>query len=311
MPSMHEAHKRRNTLHTALLFGAMLLLLLALTTSLFGSDALLLMLITFGMLLLFTPRASAWLILRLHHARQLPFDSAPELYRIVQNLARRAELPQYPLLFYIPSATPNAFAMQEHGQPLIAVTDGLLNSLNQDEITAVMAHEISHIRNGDLYVMMAADLITRLTSSFATAGWLILLISLPVWLLTGIAMPWLAVLLLLLAPLASTLLQLALSRTREFDADLDAARITADPAALARALLKLEQSNKHWWRWLIPLQYKADYSWMHSHPSTKERVRRLRSLAAEQQLRINHAGVYEPWQTIATPALWRDHGIRL
>ncbi|MDQ6999605.1 MAG: zinc metalloprotease HtpX [Mariprofundus sp.] len=304
---MHQSNKLRNSLHTALLLGGMLLLLLALSTSLFGSDALLLMLITCGMLLLFTPRASAWLTLRLHHARPLPFDSAPELYRIVQELARRAELSQYPLLFYIPSATPNAFAMQEQGQPLIAVTDGLLNSLNEDEITAVLAHEISHIRNGDLYVMMAADMITRLTSSLATAGWLILVIFLPVWLLTGAAMPWLALLLLLLAPLASTLLQLALSRTREFDADLDAARITKNPAALARALLKLEQSNNRWWNWLIPIRHNTGSSWARTHPPTQERVRRLHSLATEQQqLRINQAGFYKPWHTIATPPLWHN-----
>jgi len=312
MSPMHQSHKLRNSLHTALLLGGMLLLLLALATSLFGSDALLLMLITFGMLLLFTPRASAWLTLRLHHARPLPFDSAPELYRIVQELARRTDLPQYPLLFYIPSATPNAFAMQEQGQPLIAVTDGLLRNLNEDEITAVLAHEISHIRNGDLYVMMAADMITRLTSSLATAGWMILVIFLPVWLLTGAAMPWLAVLLLLLAPLASALLQLALSRTREFDADLDAARITGDPHALARALLKLEQANKRWWNWLIPIPHKTGSSWIRSHPSTQERVQRLRSLAVEQQqLRISRGqtGSYEPWHAIATPVHWRNHGV--
>jgi len=308
MSPLHQSHKQRNNVHSVLLLSGMLFLLLSLCASLFGSDALLLLLISFAMLSLFTPRASAWLTLRLHHARPLPFDSAPHLYRIVQRLARCAELPHDPLLFYVPSTIPNAFAMQEHGQPLIAVTDGLLNNLNQDEITAVMAHEISHIRNGDLYVMMAAELITRLTSSLATAGWLMLVIFLPVWFLSDMTMPWLAILLLLLAPLASELLQLALSRTREFDADLDAAKMTGNPAALARALLKLEHANKRWWNWLIPIRREENSSWVRTHPSTQERIRRLRSLATEPQQ--NHARFFKPWHTTATPAHGYNSGAR-
>jgi heat shock protein HtpX len=302
MSPLHQSHKLRNSMHTLILLSGMLLLLLALFTSLFGSEGIVMMLFSFALLLLFTPRASAWLVLRLHRARQLPFASAPELYRIVEQLARHAELSEHPLLFYIPSPTPNAFAMSERGQPLIAVTDGLLEHLDSNEIAAVLAHEISHIRNGDLNVMMAADLISRMTGSLATVGWLMLVINLPLWLLTGTALPWLAILLLLFAPLASTLLQLALSRTREFDADLDAARITGDAGALARALLKLEQVNSRWWNWLIPMRHEAGSSWARTHPSTRERVRRLRALAAEQQAHASGpAGFYPPYRFIAEP----------
>ena len=283
MPPLHQLHKQRNRLDTILLLGGMLLLLLTLCTSLFGSDGLLLMLFSILLLLLFTPRASAWLTLRIHHARQLSFNSVPGLYRIVDRLAYKAGLPQTPILFYIPSGSPNAFAMLEHDQPLIAVTDALLRQLNQDELTAVLAHEISHIRNGDLQIMMVAELLNRLTSILFTAGWMMLVIVLPLWLLSDISIPWLTILLLLTAPLATTLMQLALSRTREFDADLDAALLTRDPATLAAALIKIDRFGANWWSLLLPTRSHADTTWARSHPSTAERVRRLRALEAEQQ----------------------------
>ncbi len=310
MSSLHQSHKQRNRFHTVALMSGMLLLLLLLCLSLFGSDGLLLVLLAFGLLALFTPRASAWLTLRLHRARQLSFDAAPNLYRIVEQLSRRAGLAQHPLLFYVPSATPNAFAMLEGDQALIAVTDGLLNRLNQAELTAVLAHEISHIRNGDLSVMMVADLLNRLTSSLSSVGWLMLVLFLPVWLLTDVMLPWLAIVLLMLAPLASTLLQLALSRTREFDADLDAAELTGDPATLAAALMKIEQSHDKWWLLLLPSRHQENPAWTRTHPSTAERVRRLRALAAEQYRHHEHSstGFISPgslWMVpVHRPGIW-------
>jgi len=283
MSPLHQSHKQRNRMHTILLLAGMLILLLALCTSLFGSDGIIVMLFATGLLLLFTPRASAWLSLRLHHARQLPYASAPALYQIIERLSRRAGLNRHPVLFHIPSPTPNAFAMLEGDQPLIAVTDGLLHQLNQDELAAVLAHEISHICNGDLHVMMVADMLNRLTSTLATTGWIMLIIFLPLWLLSGMTLPWLAMVLLLTAPLATTLLQLALSRTREFDADLDAARLTGTPSVLATALIKMDPSGANWWSLLLPSRRLIDASWARTHPSTAERVRRLRTLAAEQQ----------------------------
>ena len=261
----------------------MLLLLLALCSSLFGSDALMLVLLSVAALLLFTPRASAWLTLRLYRARQLSFEAAPELYRIVGRLAERAGLSRQPLLFYIPASTPNAFAMLEHGQPLIAVSDGLLRQLNEQETVAVLAHEISHIRHGDLEVMMLADMLSRLTSGFALMGWLMLLLLLPLWLLgEQLTLPWLTLDLLLIAPLAARMLQMALSRTREFDADLGAVQLTGEPAALARALLKIEQQNRPWWQVMLPDLHTSEPGWLRTHPSTAERVRRLSELVMHE-----------------------------
>jgi len=305
MSPLHYSHMQRNRIHTALLLAGMVFLLSALCIRLFGNEMLLLMLFVIGLLLLFTPRASAWLMLRLHHVRQLSFDDAPELYRIVDRLARRAELPRCPLLFYIPSGTPNAFAMQEHGQPLIAVTDSLLRNLEQDELIAVLAHEVSHIRHGDLEVMMIADLLSRLTSSLSTSGWLLLAIFLPVWLLSDITLPWLTMTLLLLAPLASTLLQMALSRTREFDADLGAVGLTGDPATLATALVKIEQIGETWWSLLLPARHSDNPAWTRTHPSTQERVRRLRALAAEQHHAVSDMPYFH--FMIPDPLIIRTH----
>ncbi|MDQ7011298.1 MAG: zinc metalloprotease HtpX [Mariprofundaceae bacterium] len=310
----HLSHRQRNRLHAALLLSAMLLLLIALGTSLFGSDSLLLILFAAGTAVLLTPRASAWLTLRLYHARHLASDSVPGLYRIVEVLARRAGLSRQPLLFYVPSAMPNAFAMLEGGQPLIAVTDGLLRNLSQRELAAVLAHEISHIRNGDLDVMMVADLLSRLTAALSSVGWLMLMIVLPLWLLTGTTLPWLTILLLLCAPAGATLLQLALSRSREFDADLDAVRLTGDPAGLASALAKIEQaSGRRWFGLLIPVRRGTEPSWLRTHPSTQERVRRLQALAADIAEPVFKVAVpihvAPQYHVIAAPRRWHGPGV--
>ncbi len=310
----HQSHKQRNTLHTLLLLSGMLLLLVALGTSLLGSDGLTLMLLAVGGLLLFTPKASAWLTLRLYRARQLPFDSMPDIYRMLEQLARHAGLSQQPLLFYVPSTVPNAFAMLENGQPLIAVTDGLLRSLNQREIAAVLAHEISHIRNGDLSVMMVADLLSRVTASLSIIGWLMLLFLLPVWLLTEATLPWLTILLLLLAPGLANLLQLALSRTREFDADLDAVHLTGDPSGLALALAKIERaSGKGWLNLLLPARRSTDPSWLRSHPSTAERIRRLNALATDTNRPTVESSapisIAPQYRIITRPKRWHGFGV--
>lgn len=283
MSPLHRFHKQRNLLHTVLLLGGMFLLLVALCNSLFGGNGLLMVVILIAMLLLFTPRASAWLTLRLYRARQLSFAEAPGLYRIVESLSQRAGVDRHPVLFYLPTATPNAFAMMERDQPLIAVTDGLLRLLNRDELAAVLAHEVSHIRNGDLQVMMIAEMIVRLTASLASTGWLMLILLLPLWLVAGVTIPFTALLLLLSAPLLSMLLQRALSRTREFDADLDAVGITGRPAALASALVKLEQTSGRWWYRMLPWPGHGGSGLLLTHPATEERVARLRDLALEQR----------------------------
>jgi heat shock protein HtpX len=117
----------------------------------------------------------------------------------------------------------------------------------------------------------------------------------------------------LLAPGVANLLQLALSRTREFDADLDAVQLTNDPAALARALVKIEQASGRWWSFLLPARRSTDPSWIRTHPSTEERVRRLNALAADadRQLALpsQPVSIAPQYHIIVTPARWHGFGV--
>jgi heat shock protein HtpX len=174
----------------------------------------------------------------------------------------------------------NAFAVGHRHQPAIAVTHGLLGNLSQRELAGVLAHEISHIHSNDVWVMTLADTVSRLTGGLALTGQLLLFINLPLLLFGAAAISWWAILLLLFAPTISLLLQLALSRTREFDADMDAVEITGDPLGLASALHKLDRHQGGLWQRLFLPGRRTRDSWILStHPSSEERIRRLTELA--------------------------------
>ena len=122
----------------------------------------------------------------------------------------------------------------------IAVTHGLLRLFTLRELVGVLSHEVSHIRNNDTWVMSFADVVSRVTGTLSLFGQLLVLINLPLYFLGNRSLPWVPVILMTLAPAFSALMQLALSRTREFDADLHAAQLSRDPTGLATALEKLE-----------------------------------------------------------------------
>jgi heat shock protein HtpX len=173
----------------------------------------------------------------------------------------------------------NAFAVGTPDDAAIAVTDGLVRTLSLRQLAGVLAHEMSHVRNGDLKVMALGDVLTRITSFMAQVGYLSLLISLPGILAAGMKVPWLALTGLILAPLVGGLLQLALSRTREYDADLDAAAITGDPEALASALAVLEKKQGRMWEGLVlPGGRIPGPSILRTHPKAEERIARLLNL---------------------------------
>ena len=143
----------------------------------------------------------------------------------------------------------------------------------------VLAHEISHIRNNDLWVMGLADAVRRFTRLLSWMGQLLLLLNLPMLGLGGDTFPWLLVLLLIGAPILSFLLQLALSRTREYDADLDAATLTGNPRGLANALAKMERLEGTWLeRLLLSGRRRPQRSVFRTHPNTADRIRRLLEL---------------------------------
>lgn len=253
----------------------------ALGELLWGSS-LLLMVVTVASMAVFANSANTGaVLLRLYRARPLSPAEVPELHAAVAELARRAGLPRAPELAYVPSPMVNAFATGRRDRAVVAVTDGILRTLNLRELVAVLAHEVAHIRNNDLWVMSLADLMSRLTHTLSFVGQISLMLSLP-WILTGqLGVNWTVYALVIFAPTLAGLVQLGLSRTREFHADLNAVALTGDPDGLASALVKLERSQVSWWeRVFFPGRRIPEPSYLRTHPTTEERIARLRQVAA-------------------------------
>lgn len=275
-------HKLRNSLQSVLLLAGMMGLTGAVGWLLEGPDGVLWALVAVVLLIVLNPMVSPKLILGMYRARELPPDEAPALHRVVETLAYRAGLPAAPRLYYVPSAMINAFAVGTRGNAAVACTDGLLGNLSLREITGVLAHEISHIRNNDMWVMGLADLFTRMTNILSLVGQFLLLLNLPLLLMSGYTISWAAILLLVFAPTLSALLQLALSRTREYDADLGAAELSGDPEGLALALAKLERLHAGFFEQVfLPGRQIPEPSLLRTHPPTEERIRRLLALRHE------------------------------
>lgn len=287
-PAQRRRHKRRNIAQTALLMGGMLGLFAACAWLVAGPDGVLWAVAAGTLILLLSPSVSPRLILRLYGAEFIPPAALPEIHDILEVLAYRAGLPSPPTLHYIPSSVLTAFAVGDERRSAIAVTDGLLRRLSPRELAGVLAHEISHIRNRDLRLMMLADVMSRVTRAMSMAGLFMLVLALPAWMAAGADFPWVLALLLAGAPTLGALLQLALSRARELDADLDAAGLTGDPAGLAAALEKLRMAEGGFWeKLLFPGRRSPDPSLLRTHPPTEERIRRLFDLYVPSEV--------EPW----------------
>lgn len=287
-------HRLRNWLQTLLLVLFLLGILALAGQLLFGTTGLWLALGAGALALLLEPAAAARLTLSLYRAQSLTAAEAPQLWALNQELARRAGLATTPRLYRVPSRMVNAFAVGSRQHAAIAVTDGLLQLLPARELAGVLAHEMAHIAHGDLRVMGLADSVSRLTSVLASMAQITLLFSLP-WILTGnLQINWLAFLLLALAPHLALLAQLGLSRVREYDADLMAARLTGDPAGLGQALVYIEQASR-WHAWIWPGWRTPEPSWLRTHPPTEARITRLGELSPEPRR----------WLTPAAPTDWR------
>ncbi len=273
-------HKLVNWLQSLLMLGGLGGLVALAGWLLAGPEGAWLAVAMGAVLVLLSPGLSPRLVLRSYGAIPIERRQAPQLHALVEELARRAGLPRVPRLYYIPSPILNAFAVGRPGDAAIAVTDGLLRTMNLRELAGVLGHEISHIRNDDVWVMNLADTLSRVTANLAFVGQIFLFVNLPLLVLTGTAIPWGGLLLLVAAPLVSALLQLALSRTREYDADLGAVELTGDPEGLASALAKLERQHRRWWqRVFLPGRGDPEPSLLRTHPPTQERIRRLLELS--------------------------------
>ncbi|MGM0536883.1 MAG: zinc metalloprotease HtpX [Pseudomonadota bacterium] len=226
--------------------------------------------------------ASSWVparyILADAGAGLLHRHQAPTLYRLLDTLYHRAGLTHPPQLFYAPSPDLNAFAVGTRHDGGIAVTEGLLRTLTLRELAGVLAHEVSHLRHGDTRVMSMAAAMTRLTLWLTTVLQISLLFMVPLILAGEVRLPWALLLVVALAPSLSTLLQLALSRNREYTADLDAVALTGDPEGLASALDALERYQGRWLATLFGRHPPAGLEWLRTHPPTEERIRRLKTI---------------------------------
>ncbi|MCB0559463.1 MAG: M48 family metalloprotease [Lewinellaceae bacterium] len=271
--------KARNLGRTAALITGMLGLMAALGYALFGFSGLAWAGIIGLIGLVGSTQIPSQLIMRMQGARPLSNQEAPELARILRQLSKRAGLSAMPQLYYIPNGLLNAFATGSQQDPAIAITHGLLSRLSLRELSGVLAHELSHIRNKDLQLKLTVNIILRLTRAFYLAGQLLLFIYLPMALMGKPPFSWVVILLLLFAPTLMALMTSAFSRTRELDADLEASRLTGDPEGLALALQKLDYFNESGiFGFLQPKPGANVPKWLRTHPTTEERVGRLREL---------------------------------
>jgi heat shock protein HtpX len=275
-------HKLRNRLQSFLLLGGMVLVFAVCGHALWGPQGFVWAMLGAALGLAFSPRMTPDLVMRMYRARPITPAEFPQGYRMLDGLARRAGLPRTPTLHYLPSRMLNAFAVGRRDEAAIGITDGLIRALEPRELAGVLAHELSHVRNNDLWVMNLADTISRIVALMAWFGQILLFLNIPLIFIGYTPVPWTLVFMLLLAPMGVALLQLALSRAREFDADLDAAGLTGDPRGLASALIKLERRQAGFWEGiLLPGRRAPEPSLLRTHPPTEERVRRLMELYEE------------------------------
>jgi heat shock protein HtpX len=308
-------HKLRNLLHTTLLVVAMAAMVAVSAWAIWGPGGVLWALIGVMAALALTPSIPPRAVLALYRARPIAPPEFPDGYAVLEQIGARAGLPRLPTLYFVASPVLNAFTLGNRRNAAIALTDGLLRTLTMRELVGVLAHEVSHVRNNDLRIMSLADTLSRFVGVVSFFGLMLLALNLPLLLLTGKGVPWLLIVVLIFAPTIMSLLQLALSRAREYDADLDAAGLTGDPAGLASALRKFELHQGTFWEEIVfPGRRIPEPSLLRTHPPTEERVRRLLDLSEPAEAPMHrhpHDPVALPPDTAraATHPRWRWPGV--
>ncbi len=283
--SLYSTVTMMNGIRTALLLASLTGLMLLIGGALGGRGGMAIALL----LSLVMNMGSYWysdkIVLKMYHAREVTPTEAPGLYGIVRGLVERAQMPM-PKVYIVDTPMPNAFATGRNpSHAAVAATTGIMRILDRDELEAVMAHELSHVRNRDTLISSVAATI---------AGVITFVANMAQWsLIFGgndddggnivgvIAMA-------ILAPIAAMIIQMAISRSREFGADAGGAELTGHPMALASALSKLEgasgrvqadvnPSTAHMFI-VNPLKGKKLASLFSTHPSTEERIARLSAM---------------------------------
>jgi heat shock protein HtpX len=280
-PERVAANRRRNLVHAALLIGALAALLAAVGWFIAGLAGLIWIALFAVFILYYGPQMSQQLLLQLYSASVLRRPSVPMLYDLADELCAQAGIETKVKLYYIPSRLMLAFTVGGRDEVSLALSDGLLRRLTGREIAGVLAHELSHVAHGDLKLMALADFITKVTRTLAFIAMLLIAINLPYIAEGEIAIPWPPIALLAFAPVLSLLLQLGLSRAREYDADAGAALLTGDPEGVASALQKMDAQQQRYWESIFGRQGTLNQpSILRTHPRTEERVQRLKEMAA-------------------------------
>ena len=277
-----------NTMKTFLLM-ALLTVLLVFVGNLLGGQSGMMIAFLFAVVMNF---GSYWfsdkIVLRMYKAQELQSDDHPALYRMTNDLAQRAGLPM-PKVYIIPSDQPNAFATgRDPNHAVVAVTEGILRTLSEDELRGVIAHELSHVKHRDILIGTVAA---------TAAGAISMLAHMAQWaMIFGGGRgsndrggnPIGALAMIILAPLAAMMIQMAISRSREFLADEGAAQMSGSPLSLANALRKLDTSAKR-----IPMDASPATAHMFivsplrgggftklfsTHPPAEERIARLEQM---------------------------------
>jgi len=278
-----------NAIKTTVLLGLLTGLLLWIGQWLGGPQGLMLALVFTAVMNIGSYWFSDRIVLAMYGARELSEQDAPELFRVVRELATGIPMPM-PRVYLVPSESPNAFATgrsPEHAA--VAVTEGILRLLTHDELRGVLAHELSHVRNRDTLISAVAATL---------AGVIMMVARMAYWaaLFGGVrrdereegggALGFLAM--IIVAPIAATLIQLAISRAREYEADASGARILHKPEELASALEKIATvssriplpagpATAHLWI-ISPLRGVRFANLFSTHPPIEERIRRLRAM---------------------------------
>jgi len=230
------------------------------------------------------------IVLAAYGARPIDEAAAPRLYAIVHRLATRADIPM-PRVYLIPSETPNAFATGRNPQhAVVAVTEGIMRILDEEELEGVLAHELSHVKNRDVLIAtVAATLAGAITYLAHMAQWAAMFGGRSGDDEEGGSNPIAMILLAVLAPIAALLVQMAVSRSREFQADATGARVAGRPWGLAKALEKLQMANQampmanatpataHLFI-VNPLSGQTLMRLFSTHPPLEERIARLRAM---------------------------------
>ncbi len=277
-----------NLMKTAVLMAAITALFMAIGSVMGGRSGMMIALAIAVAMNFFSYWFSDKMVLKMYNAREVDEASAPQFYRMVRELAERAQLPM-PRVYLIDEDAPNAFATGRNPEhAAVAATTGILRVLSEREMRGVMAHELAHVKHRDI-------LISTVSATMAGA----------ISMLANIAMmfggrdsegrpanPIVGLLVALLAPLAASLIQMAISRAREFEADRGGAEISGDPRALASALEKIHayaqgipmaaaERHPETAQMMImnPLSGGGLRGLFSTHPSTEERVQRLLAMA--------------------------------